>query len=295
MPLFRRRPQGFAVLLDPDLLATLERLQLSTRRPLAGQLSGGHRSKRYGTSLDFADFREYQPGDDFRRIDYLTLARLDQLLIRLYDAEDDLVVRLVVDTSASMGFDGKLRRATQVAAAIGFVALTRRDAVTVHTSGRVPVRFRGRGGWHQLQSHLEQLVAEGQGSLVSTAAELLGRSGPPGLTVLCSDLLDPEWESALRRLPARGADLVVAHVLGAGELRPDIRGDVDLVDSETGERVAMSGTPSEMGEYQGRLQQWLAQVQSLVRGLGAGYVLVDPDADLRNFVLGEMRRSQVLA
>lgn len=283
------------MLLDADLLATLERLQLSTRRPLAGQLSGGHRSKRYGTSLDFADFREYQAGDDFRRIDYLTLARLDQLLIRLYDAEDDLVVRLVIDTSASMGFDGKLRRACQVAAAMGFVALTRRDAVTVHTAGSTPLRFRGRGGWHRLHGHLEQQVAQGQGSLVATAAELLGRSGPPGLTVLCSDLLDPEWEAALRRLPARGADLVVAHVLGSGELRPDIRGDVDLVDAETGERVAMSATPTELEAYQGRLQAWMGQVQSLVRGLGAGYVLVDPDADLRTLILGEMRRSQVLA
>lgn len=295
MPRCPLRPRGYAVLLDAELLATLERLQLSTRRPLAGQLSGGHRSKRYGTSLDFADFREYQPGDDFRRIDYLTLARLDQLLIRLYDAEDDLVVRLVIDTSASMGFDGKLRRACELAGAIGFVALTRRDAVTVHVAGQTPQRFRGRGGWHRLQSHLEGLVASGQGSLVATASELLGRSGPPGLTVLCSDLLDPEWDAALRRLPARGADLIVAHVLGAGELRPSIRGDVDLVDSETGERVAMSATPSELENYQQRLQGWLGQVQSLVRSLGAGYVLVDPAADLRSVVLGELRRSQVLA
>ena len=121
-------------IVDAQLLGALERLQLRTRRPLAGRISGEHRSKRYGTSLDFADFREYQQGDDFRRVDYLTLARLDQMLIRLYEAEDDLVVRLVIDTSASMGLDGKLRRATEVAAAIGFVALTRRDVVTVHTA-----------------------------------------------------------------------------------------------------------------------------------------------------------------
>jgi propionyl-CoA carboxylase alpha chain len=97
------------------VLGALERLQLGTRRRLAGQLVGGHRSPRYGSSLDFADFREYQPGDDFRRIDYLTLARLDQLLVRLYDAEDDLTVRLIVDTSASMSTDGKLQRAAELA------------------------------------------------------------------------------------------------------------------------------------------------------------------------------------
>lgn len=121
---------------SPEVLGTLERLQLRTRRRLAGQLVGGHRSRRYGASLDFADFREYQPGDDFRRIDYLTLARLDQLLIRLYDAEDDLTVRLIVDTSASMQTDNKLQRAVELAGAIGFVALTRRDRVEVHAPGR---------------------------------------------------------------------------------------------------------------------------------------------------------------
>ena len=108
----------FAVLHElrrPEVLGALERLQLGTRRRLAGQLVGGHRSPRYGSSLDFADFREYQPGDDFRRIDYLTLARLDQLLVRLYDAEDDLTVRLIVDTSASMSTDGKLQRAAELA------------------------------------------------------------------------------------------------------------------------------------------------------------------------------------
>ena len=89
-------------LLEPALLARLEAMQLVTRRRLAGSLAGEHRSTRHGSSLDFADQREYHPGDDFRRIDYHVLARLDQLLIRLYEADDDLLVRLVVDTSASM-------------------------------------------------------------------------------------------------------------------------------------------------------------------------------------------------
>ena len=136
----------FAVLHElrrPEVLGALERLQLGTRRRLAGQLVGGHRSPRYGSSLDFADFREYQPGDDFRRIDYLTLARLDQLLVRLYDAEDDLTVRLIVDTSASMSTDGKLQRAAELAGALGFVALTRRDRVELHLPGAAPARFSG--------------------------------------------------------------------------------------------------------------------------------------------------------
>lgn len=273
----------------------LERLQLRTRRRLAGQLVGGHRSKRYGSSLDFADFREYQPGDDFRRIDYLTLARLDQLLIRLYDAEDDLTVRLIIDTSNSMATDNKLQRATELAGAIGFVALTRRDRVEVHTPGRPPARFSGRNGVPELFAHLERLEPTGVGSLGAVAAEVLGRQRTAGMTVLCSDLLEPGWDAALRRLPARGAELTVVHVLGTGELDPPQLGDVDLVDSETGERVAMSLTPTTIVSYRNRLNVWLDEVETSARRIGAAYVLADTRTSLREELLGGLRRSEVMA
>ena len=274
---------------DPQLLGALERLQLRTRRPLAGLISGEHRSKRYGSSLDFADFREYQQGDDFRRIDYLTLARLDQLLIRLYEAEDDLVVRLVIDTSASMGLDGKLRRATEIAAAIGFVSLTRRDVVSVHTFAGRPARFSSRAGWPQLKNHLESLEAQGPASLVSAAAELLTRSGSNGLTVLISDLLDDQWEPALNRLPARGADLAVVQVLGRGELDPEVLGDVDLVDIETGRRMPMSLTDGAIARYEERRDAWLERIANRVAGLNAAYTMVSADDDLRTVLLGSLR------
>lgn len=287
---------------DPRLLGALERLQLRTRRPLAGAITGAHRSTRHGTSIDFADFRPYQPGDDFRRIDYGTLARLDQLLIRLYEAEDDLVVRLVVDTSASMGLDGKLRRAAEVAGAIGFVALTRRDVVTVHTmpsgdgSGRSPARprFMARTAWPRLRDHLAGLSAEGAGSLVDTATELLTRTGPRGLTVLVSDLLDDRWDQALRRLPARGADLVVVHVLGPGELDPEVAGDVDLVDIETGRRLPMSLTEQAIDRYGARRDAWLERVANRVAALGAAYTLIPADADLRQVLLGSLQAAEVI-
>lgn len=288
---------GFAVLRElrsPEILGTLERLQLRTRRRLAGELVGGHRSKRYGSSLDFADFREYQPGDDFRRIDYLTLARLDQLLIRLYDAEDDLTVRLLVDTSASMATDNKLRRAAELAGAIGFVALTRRDRVEVHTPGRPTARFTGRSGVAELFGHLESLEAAGVGSLRRAASDVLGQQRTAGMTVLCSDLLEPHWDSAITHLPARGAELIVVHVLGTGELDPPQLGDVDLVDSETGERVAMSLTPSTMSSYQQRLESWLGDVRSACRRIGAGYVLADTRTPLRAELLGGLRRSEIM-
>ena len=100
-------------LLAAHVLARLERMQLGTRRKLAGRFSGEHRSPRHGSSLDFADYRDYHPGDDFRRIDYPLYARTGNLFIRLFEAEDDVTVRIVVDRSASMGMHGLLWRPQQ--------------------------------------------------------------------------------------------------------------------------------------------------------------------------------------
>src|SRR2546423_13499266 len=120
-------------LLDGRFLARLEALQLGTRRRLAGHLAGEHRSPRYGTSTDFADHREYHPGDDFRRVDYHLLARLDVALVKLFEADDDVQLRLLIDTSASMGVAGKLSPAARVAAVLRFVSLIPRDPVSLHT------------------------------------------------------------------------------------------------------------------------------------------------------------------
>jgi len=149
--------------LPARLLARLETLQMGTRRRLAGQLAGEHRSPRHGSSLDFADYRTYHPGDDFRRIDYHLYARLDTLLLKLYEAEDEVRLRLLVDTSASMARGGKLAQAARVAGALGFVSLVRRDPVTLHTFPfeRAAPRFVGRNAAPLLFRHLQALEGSG--------------------------------------------------------------------------------------------------------------------------------------
>lgn len=285
-------------LLEPQLLARLERLQVVTRRRLAGQLSSEHRSIRHGETLDFAEYREYHPGDDFRRIDYQAWARLDQLLVRLFEAEDDLTVRLLVDTSASMR-DRKLSQAVRVAAALGFVALVRRDVVTLHTFplDRPAPRFTGRHATHALFQHLEDIAATGATGTTPFAAaarDLLSRPGPRGLTVVVSDLLTPEWTEGLDRLPARGGDLVVVHVLAADELRPSLVGDLDLVDSETGTRVAVSLSTDALRRYEQLALAWADGIARRCQQLGAGYVQVLDDDDLEQVLLGRWRTAGIL-
>ena len=288
-------PAG-ADLLPPALLARLEAVQLATRRRLAGHFAGEHRSPRHGASPDFADYRQYHPGDDFRRVDYHLYARLDVLLVKLFEAEDDLALRLLVDTSASMGTGGKLDQAKRVAAALGFTALVRRDPVSLHAFPfeGPPVRFAGRAGAPALFAHLARLEAGGATPFALAAAALLARPGPPGLTVLVSDLLTPEWEDGLARLPSRGGDLVVVHVLAEDDLRPELGGDVDLVDRESGERVAVSLTPEAVADYRRLAAAWADEVAGRARRAGAAYSRVLATDDLESLLLGGWRRAGVL-
>ncbi len=283
-------------LLDARLLGRLEALQIGTRRRLAGRLSGNHRSVRHGTSLDFADYREYHPGDDFRRIDYHLLARLDVALLKLFEAEDDLSVRLLVDTSGSMAGGGKMRQAARVAAALGFVALVRRDAVTVHTfpASTSPPRFVGRSAAPALFAHLAGLRAEGRTDVAAAATALLARRGPPGLTVLVSDLLTPEWETALQRLPARGGDVVVVHVLAGDDLHPDLEGDLELVDAEGAGRVPVSLGADVVAAYEQAARRWADGVADRCHRAGLGYVRVMADDDLEDVLLAGWREAGVL-
>src|SRR4051794_4698502 len=172
-------------LLSPRFLARLEALQLGTRKRLAGHLSGDHRSPRYGSSTDFADYREYHPGDDFRRVDYHLLARLDVALVKLFEADDDVQLRLLIDTSASMGVAGKLSQAARVAAVLGFVSLIRRDPVSLHTfpAATLAPRFAGRGAIPALFQQLSALTAGGVTDFAAAAGRLLAQPGPPGLSV----------------------------------------------------------------------------------------------------------------
>lgn len=288
-------PEDGEPLLDPRLVARLERLQLGTRRRLAGGLIGDHRSPRFGSSLDFSDYREYHPGDDLRRLDQFAYARLDRLLLKLFEAEDDVTVRLLIDTSASMA-GPKLKRAAQLAAAVGFVALTRRDIVTLHTfpaEHRTP-RLLGRSAVGQLFSTLESLEASGESPFAAAVTRLLGQPGPPGLTVVLSDLLTLEWEQGVRRLPARRGDLAVIQVLDRTDVQPDLAGDLELVDAESGARVEVSLSAAVIEDYTAMAQAWIDEVAGRVRAAGGSYTRVFTDEPLEHVLLAGWRSEGVL-
>jgi uncharacterized protein (DUF58 family) len=195
-----------------------------------------------------------------------------------------------------MATDGKLDQAVRLAAALGFVALVRRDTVSLHTfpSRNPGQRFIGRHSSNALFRVLEGLQAGGETNFVRAATHTIARPGPAGVSIVISDLLTPEWEDGLRHLPARRGDVVVVHVLSRAELWPALVGDMDLVDSESGARVPVSANPDLLREYSARAQQWCLDVATLCRHMGAGYVQVLSDEPIGPRLLAGWQRAGVL-
>lgn len=172
-------------LLSPALLARLERLELVSRKVFRGRMKGERVSKRKGQSVEFADFRNYVPGDDLRLIDWNLYARLDQLFLKLFQEEEDLHFYAMIDASESMNFGDptKLRVAKQLAAALGYVGLCRADRVSIAALGpaghRAPV-LRGRASLWKMLQYLDSLDSGHNISLHDGVKDFSMRNGVPG-------------------------------------------------------------------------------------------------------------------
>ena len=281
------------MLLDPDTRQRLERLSLHLRGRVRGKWSGRHASYQLGDSVDFADYREYVPGDDYRRIDHNLAARLGVVMIRLFEAEDEFPVRLIVDASASMRHHGKFTAAQQLSAVIAYLALSGGDRVyPIQVPGGDGRSFlagppcRHRSAWPQLETWLEGLDASGVGSLQPVGAHVAGNAVLRGATVLVSDLMDDSWETAIDAIGSAGSGLVL-HVLGRPELEPDLSGDLRLVDSETGQVVDLSTSSDALAAYEAALDGFLDGAAARARRAGLDYVLIPADTD----AVGEVLRS----
>src|SRR5688572_19964421 len=177
-------------LLSPQLLAQLERLELVTRKVFRGRMKGERKSKRKGQSVEFADFRQYVPGDDLRFIDWNLFARMERLYLRLFLEEEDLHFYALIDTSGSMDFGEptKLQFAKQLAASLGFIGLCRADRVkieTLGTSNRKPgPALRGRSSLWRMMDYLEGIESGENVSLVEGVKNFCLRNSGKGILVL---------------------------------------------------------------------------------------------------------------
>ncbi|MDZ4819752.1 MAG: DUF58 domain-containing protein [Planctomycetota bacterium] len=284
-------------LLGPELLAQLEKLELVTRRIFRGRMKGERRSKRKGQSVEFADFRNYVPGDDLRFIDWNTYARLDRLFLKMFLEEEDLHFYALIDASSSMDFGSptKLQYAKQLAASLGFIGLVRADRVRIETLGQ-PLRapspvFRGRKSLWRMVSHLDAIEPGQNVSLAEGVKNFCLRNTGKGILVLISDLMDKEgYKTALRHLIAREMDVYVVQVLSREETDPDVTGDLKLVDVEDSDTAEITVSAPLLAKYKATLNAFVDEAKSYCTRRGMSYLLARNDIPVDQLVSNYLRR-----
>jgi uncharacterized protein (DUF58 family) len=284
-------------LLEPEFLRKLEQLSLVAKRTFRGQMKGERRSPKRGASVEFADYRNYTPGDDLRRVDWNTYARLERLFLKLFHEEEDLNVYLLLDSSRSMGFGSptKLEYGQKVAAALGYVGLTEEDRVGATIFGErlrtILSPVRGRGQIFPFFRFLQGAQAEGVTGFEASLKEYALRTRRPGVAIVISDFLGPDVEAGLKALLYRKFELTLIHVLDPSELNPELVGDLKLVDAETGETREITVTPGLLREYQRTLEAFCGGLQAFARRYGVDYIRASTATPFEDLVLQTMRRS----
>lgn len=294
-------------LFDGEFLSRLERVRLKTRKIFAGTMRAERRSRKVGSSLEFADYRNYVAGDDPRRIDWSIFGRSDRLMMKLYEEEDDLEVAILVDSSASMHWKpesgrkrSKFTMARRLAAALAHLALHGLDRVALWffdeklraESGY----FRGRPALHDILRFLQNPPPPGSGS---DLAESLGRFGRGqkrrGLAIVISDCLDPKgFEKGLSAVTGRHFSLHLLHVLDPAECEPEEKGDMKLNDCESGVELMVTAGPALLRAYREEVLRFRAEVKSWCVSHGAGYSFVPADAEFDDVILRLFRRDGLL-
>jgi len=287
------------VVLSPEMMAKLERKQLISRKIFRGRMKGERRSKRKGQSVEFADFRNYVPGDDLRFIDWNLFARLDRLYLKIFLEEEDLHFYTLIDDSLSMnyGTPTKFFTAKRIAAALSYIGLCRGDRVSVSTFSRSgqPLVLRGRANTHRLINSLQSAQCElPQATLEESVRRFCLKNTGKGIVVLLTDLMNKSgYESALKMLVAREMDIYLIHVLSPEELNPTLQGDLKLLDCEDADMREVSISAALLKRYQQALDNFINSARSFCNRRAIAYVSVRSDAQIEP-LLNDYLRSRGL-
>ncbi len=279
----------------------LERLTFVSRRHARAGTGGDHVSRRRAPSTDFVDYRPYHPGDDFRRIDWNVYGRLGSLQVKVTEGRERLDVLLVLDCSSSMayGSPSKLEVGAQLVSALSYVGAGRADSVRVTCLGvQLPGRWplRRRSHVSQLARELSQIAPSGLLDLnVALGTCVPSDASVHSLAVVISDLMTPDSISgALDTLRGRVADVAVLHLLAREELEPNLSGEVELIDAETGSATELGVSQATLTAYRARFAAWLDAREAECRGRGLRYRRVTTDTPLSTTVLRDLREMGLL-
>jgi len=289
-------------LFDSAFLAKLEQLHLLARKLARGDRRAERRSRQQGSSLEFADYREYSEGDELRRIDWPAYARLEHLFVKLYEQEQDLPVSFLVDASASMRWTpeesprpSKFDSARRLAAALAYIALANLDAVNVHffstqLAGELGVA-RGKTHFHSVLDFLRQPPeTDSATSLRDSVRAFTQRVKRRGLVVVLSDFFDDAgWEEPLSQLLHSQFDVHVLQVLHPAELEPTALGDLRLVETERGGALEITANEALLRRYREEVTAHNEALEKFCLRRGVAHARVLCDVPFEDVVLRVLR------
>ncbi|MBE7553794.1 MAG: DUF58 domain-containing protein [Anaerolineales bacterium] len=313
-------------LFDESFLRKLESLTLIAKQAQRGQWQGERRSPKRGQSVEFADYRNYVPGDDFRLVDWNAYGRLERFFLKLFVEEQDLTVHFLIDISSSMNWPQestgqpthKFTYACRAAAALGYIALASLDRVTVSTIGdrvgETPfLPHRGRQQAFALFDYLTGLSATRATNLAQALAQYAAQARQPGPLLIFSDLLDsaesssprltnsptPTWPprllaSSLTALLARRFEISLIHLLAPEEVDPPLSGDLRLLDAETGQAVEITADYEALARYKAGLTAWQTEIRNWSSQRSITYLPITTDVPFEEFIFAFLRQRGLL-
>lgn len=277
---------GYVMLTDPAFIRRLDSLYLLARKVLGGSLQADRKSTRKGTGITFADYAEYYHGADYRAIDWRVYARFDELMIKLFELEEDATVYLLVDASRSM--ESKFLYARKLAAALGYITLKSLDRLVVYglADELQPLQHACRGSAKVL-AFLRSLEAAttfgGDTCFASCARVFQARHRRRGLVIVLSDFLFPGgFEEGLRFLQFHRHDVFCLQIQDENDTQCHWKGDVDLVCVETAQRKRVTISPREVHEYEQAVAAWNESLRLFCarNGVGLAYTTTAPPFEM---------------
>lgn len=296
-----RVEDGEGVLLDEDFLAKIDQLQIISRKIISGKIHGERLTRKRGQSVEFADYRQYVPGDDLRMIDWNIYGRLEKLFLKLFLEEEELNVRILIDVSGSMGIGSptKLFYAKRVAAALAYIALSEYDRVVLGAfSDSAPVMLpamRGKRNMVRVLDFLTRLEPRGRTDCRDSFRSFAISHRAKGILVILSDFFDKGGhEEAFKYLLANNDDVFVIHVLAPEELDPELAGDLTLVDVEDADETDVTVSAPLLASYKKALSAFIAGIKDYCGRRAMSYVLAPTTVPFDTLVIDYLRRRGML-
>ncbi len=278
----------------------ITQLSLLAKRRMTGLVSGEQNSPARGGGIEFADYREYQPGDDIRRVDWSVFLRLRRLLVKLCAEEKELTLLMLLDTSRSMRFGtpDKLWLGKRIAAILAGIALNDGNRTGLLTFGKqlhelLPPE-RGRVSLAAIVSAIERIEPVEHMNPMACIRQFASRYGRKCMAVLISDFLYPEWNQVLTGLAVSGCESYAIQILAPEELEPVNMGEVTLVDMEGMGEIGLHIDYPMIKQYRKIMDDYLKDISRICRRERLGYSLITTDAPLAKVLHSELKKGGLL-